>query len=312
MTALSIIAGLALLVLGGETLVRGAVGSIERLGVSPALVGLVVYVGTSLPELVTSVEAAAIGSPGIAIGNVVGSNIANLLLILGCAAVVAPIPVSKAALRTDAAFVLGSATLFSAIAWFATLDRLVGALLIAAMAAYVALSWRQEQAGAAAAGPAPPSPARRSGWGGALPLALLLLGLGLAVLGGSLLVNGAVALSRNLGVSEAVIGLTVVAIGTSLPELVTSVMAALRGQPKLALGNVLGSCVFNILGIAGVTALIMPTAAPPQIRQFDNPVMVAASAVGLAFAWTGWRIGRREGAALLALYAAYLVSTAIG
>ena len=268
MVTLSILAGLVLLIGGGECLVRGAVGAVERFGVSPALVGFVVYAGTSLPELVTSVQAALIGSPGIAVGNVVGSNIANLLLILGCAALVAPIPVGRAALRVDAAFVLGSALLFTALGWVATLDRAVGTLLLLAMAAYVALSWGAQQADSAA-----PSAADRSRWGGILSIGLLLLGLACAVGGGSLLVGGAVALSRGLGVSETVIGLTVVAVGTSLPELVTSVMAALRRQPKLALGNVLGSCVFNLLAVAGVTGLILPTAIPPEIRRFDAPVM---------------------------------------
>lgn len=315
-----LIAGLALLIVGGELLVRGAVNVATALGVSPLVIGLtLVGFGTSTPELVTSVQAALSDAPGIAYGNIVGSNIANILLIVGIAALISPIAVASAALKRDGAVMLGVAVIFAAVALAGPFGRATGALFVAALAAYVYLAFRQERASAPAdhgavydkslalqeADPAlaPQAPAAR-------PLAfsavLALGGLLLVVVGGALLVDGAVALARGFGISETVIGLTIVAIGTSMPELVTSVVACLRRQGDVAFGNIVGSNIYNILGIGGFTALIAPGPAPAEIVRFDNLVMVAVSLALVAFAWTGLRIDRREGAALLAGYAAYL------
>ncbi|WP_137126343.1 calcium/sodium antiporter [Roseomonas sp. HF4] len=324
-TALLIIGGLVLLVLGGEGLVRGAVQIAERFGVSPLLIGLtLVGFGTSTPELVTSVQASLAGSPGIAVGNVVGSNIANILLILGISAVVFPVRVSSAALARDGVIGAAAAAMLLAVGLAWTLDRVVGGVFVALLVAYIVHAWRQESAGTDGhtaafekaqafeethprgvhgAYAAAPGTGRR---GLLVSLALLVGGLALVVLGGRLLVDGAVGLARALAVSEEVIGLTIVAVGTSMPELVTSVVAALRRHADVAIGNVLGSNIYNVLGIAGVTGLISPTVVPAQIAAFDAPVMLAVSLLLLAVARTGWRVGRREGAGLVALYALYV------
>ena len=312
--------GLALLVVGGELLVRGAVSLARRLGVSPLVIGLtLVGFGTSTPELVTSVKASLAGSPGIAVGNIVGSNIANLLLILGLSALIAPITVSAGALRRDGLVMLAVAALFAAVAALMPLGRGVGLCFVAGLVFYVVSAWRQEKASGAAGHTAAfdkaeaaeqvdpalrPEAAPRGAL--AVPIGLALLGLVLVVLGGRWLVEGAVALATALGVDETVIGLTIVAVGTSTPELVTSIVAAVRRQSDVALGNVLGSNIYNLLGIGGVTGLLAPTTVPAQIVRFDNLVMVAVSAAAVVLARTGFRIGRREGAALLLGYVAYV------
>ena len=325
-TAGLILAGLLLLVVGGELLVRGAVQLAERMGVSPLLVGLtLVSFGTSAPELVTSVQAALAGSPGIAVGNIVGSNLANILLILGLSAALSPIVVTSRALARDGVLVLATAIAFGLVGYFWSLDRLVGILFLATLAAYLFYAWRQESVGAnghtaalekAAATEivhegAPlhlSAPEAASGTAGVLlSLAFAIGGLVLIMLGGRFLVDGAIDLARSLGVSETVIGLTIVAVGTSMPELVTSVLAALRRQSEVALGNVLGSNIYNTLGIGGVTAVIHPTTVPAQIVNFDNPVMIGASVLLLVFAATGLRISRREGLALLSGYVLYVI-----
>lgn len=323
---LPLLAGLVLLVLGGELLVRGAVRLAERMGVSPLLIGLtLVGFGTSTPELVTSVQASLAGSPGIAVGNIVGSNIANILLILGLSALICPVQVSTAALKRDGTLVVATAVALAAVGWVWSLDRGTGLVFLAALAAYLVYAAYEERLGteghsaayerAQALEELHPVATHRaetaapSGAGGlVLSLALALAGLALVVLGGRFLVDGAVALARGLGIAESVIGLTVVAVGTSLPELVTSIVAAFRRHADVALGNVLGSNIYNSLGIGGVTALLAPTAVPPEIARFDGPVMVLVSLVLFVFARTGWRIGRREGSALLAGYLVYVWS----
>lgn len=323
-----LLGGLALLVLGGELLVRGAVAVAERLGMSPLLIGLtLVGFGTSMPELVTSVQAAMAGSPGIAVGNIVGSNIANILLILGLSAVITPVAVQSNALRRDGVVVVLTALLFSIIAFTYALDRVTGVIFVGLLAAYIIYAYRQETQPVAAMdghtsafekaeaydelhdGPIRHQSAAKT-WadklGPILPLVMALAGLAIVVLGGKLLVDGAIGIARSYGLSEAVIGLTVVAIGTSMPEFVTSVVAAVRKHGDVALGNIMGSNVYNILGIGGVTALISPTEVPREIASFDNMVMIAASAALFAVAWSGFRISRLEGAALLAGYVTYI------
>lgn len=309
---LSLVAGLVLLVLGGEFLVRGAVRVAERLGVSPLVIGLtLVGFGTSTPELVTSVQAALKGAPGIAYGNVVGSNIANILLIMGGAALITPIAVGSAALKRDGAVMVVVALGFAALGLLMPLGVAVGAAFVTALAFYIYMAFRQESRGAVrekADATQSADPALAPDGTTSLPVSLLtaLGGLALVVYGGYLLVEGATTLARSFGISETVIGLTVVAIGTSLPELVTSVMAAIRKQADMAFGNIIGSNIYNILGIAGVTAMVSPGNVPSEILSFDNLVMIAASLAVVGLAWTGLRISRREGALLLAGYAIYL------
>ncbi len=326
-----LVVGLIVLIVGGELFVRGAATTAARFGVPPLLIGLtLVGFGTSLPELVTSIEASMIGSPGIAIGNIVGSNIANVLLILGLAAAISPIAVGPNALRRDATLALLAAFAFTAVGFLLPFDRLVGLLFLASLAAYIYYAYRQETGGAPAGhtaafekGEAREELRRRDGATAPgrpvsvrrrlvklaarlLPLILAVGGLAAIILGARLLVGGAVGIASAAGVSQAVIGLTVVAIGTSLPELVTSVIAALRGHSDVAFGNVIGSCIYNILGIGGTVAVIAPTEIPPEILRFDCLVMVGVSALILILGRTGNRISRAEGAALVAGYATYL------
>jgi cation:H+ antiporter len=320
--ALPLLGGLVLLALGGELFVRGAVRIAERLGVSPLLIGLtLVGFGTSTPELVTSVQASLTGSPGIAVGNIVGSNIANILVILGLSALLVPVAVGRGALWRDGTIGLGAALALAAVAVFGTLDRAVGTAFLLGLVAYIAYAWREERRAPAddhtaafekALAYEETHPRRASvqdagdGRAWAVAAGLAAGGLVLVILGGRLLVDAAVDLARGLGVSEAVIGLTIVAVGTSMPELVTSLVAAWRRHADVALGNVLGSNIYNVLGIGGMTALIAPTAVPPEIARLDVWVMVLAAALVLLLGRSGWRIGRREGAGLIAGYAAYV------
>ena len=310
MTFVMLLVGFAGLVAGGELLVRGAVAVARRFGVSPLMIGLtLVGFGTSTPELVTSVQAALVGAPGIAVGNVVGSNICNILLILGVAAVMRPVAARAAAFRRDGTVLVGATLLCLAVVLSGDIGRLVGAAFVALLAGYVVFTWYAEREGgtpsaelhAAEAGQAAPV---RGGIG--IAAAMFVAGLALTVLGARFLVSAAIELSQSLGVPEAVIGLTVVAIGTSLPELVTSIVAAARRHADVAFGNIVGSNIFNILGILGVTALVQPVAVPPEIARLDVWVMIAATALLLLVTMTGWRITRREGALMLGGYGGYL------
>lgn len=321
MTIAAIIGGLVLLVIGGEFLVRGAVDLATRLGVSPLLIGLtLVGFGTSTPELVTSIQAAIVGAPGIAIGNIVGSNLANILLILGLSALVYPIIVDSRALWRDALLVAILAIVCLPVAWWVGLDRYVGVIALMILVAYLVYAWRQESAttadhtaaferGEALAGFNPGLVTKkRSGNGRAIAMstATALGGIVLVILGGRFLVDGSISLARALDIDEAVIGLTIVAVGTSMPELVTSAVAAFRRQADVAFGNVLGSNIYNTLFIGGVTGIVAPTEIPARIAAVDIPVMVGVSLLLFLFAWTGLRIGRREGGVLLAGYVIYL------
>ena len=298
-----LLGGFVLLIAGGETLVRGAVALAARLNVSPLVIGVtVVGVGTSMPELVTSVQAGLIGSPGIAYGNIVGSNIANILLILGVSALMWPMAVERATLRRDGLAMAMGTAIFALVAMTLPMPRWAGALLIAILAGYLLWTIRTDEHAGVTVEDDPPAPLSRA-------VAVTLLGLVLVVAGGAFLVDGAVALARGLGVADAVIGVTIVAVGTSLPELITSVMAALRRQAEVALGNVLGSNLFNLLGIGGATALMAPGPVPAAILARDLPVMLAATAVILALAWIGARLSRVDGVFLLAGYGGFLALT---
>jgi cation:H+ antiporter len=319
---LMLAAGFVLLLICGDMLVRGAVATAERLGMSSLLIGVVVVgFGTSMPEMVTSVEASLAGSPGIAIGNIVGSNLANILLVLGLSALAAPIAIPRLAARRDGLVLLAATLLFVAISFFSSLDRLTGAGLFLGLTLYIWFAYQQERKSivpiasdvAARANELDPKSlssdvaalaVRRQF---AIPIALTLAGLVVLIVGGKLLVDGARGIALEAGVSETIIGLTIVAIGTSLPEVVTCIIAALRRHGDVALGNVLGSSVYNLLAIGGVTAIISPTVIPAEIVRFDNLVMLVATLTLLLFLFFGARIGRVQGALLAASYAGYLV-----
>lgn len=314
----SIIAlGFILLVAGGEVLVRGAVELAQRLRVSAFVIGAVVIgFGSSMPELVTSLEAAFLGVPGIAIGNIVGSNIINILVVIGLASVVAPIAITGKHVRLDTIIVCALSAAFVAVCTVLQLTPTVGVLFLAVLAIYLTYSIRREMQ-ATALGPDGSaadsdraeiengSSVQRTNW---LTWASILGGFVLLVMGGHLVVDSAVSLAKTVGVSEAIIGLTVVAFGTSLPEIVTALIAAFRRHADVAIGNVLGSCVFNLLAIGGAIAILSPANVPAEIVRFDNLVMLAATGLLLAAVCLSRQIGRPLGAVFLTGYATYLVT----
>lgn len=312
----TLLAGFVVLIGGGELLVRGAVRVAERAGMSQLLIGLtIVGFGTSAPELVASVEAARAGSPGIAWGNVVGSNLANSLLILGTASLILPMVVPRGPLWRDGGLALVATIILWFVASTSGITITIGAAFLILLCAYLSYAYWAEKTqpvGASALHEKAEAlevtdthlhdegPLWRS-------LIVLIGGIVLIVAGGRWLVEGAVDLARLVGMSEAVIGLTVIAIGTSLPELVTSVIAAYKGASAVALGNVLGSNIFNLLLIGGVTAVIAPGTIPAEITSYGLPLLIAISVLLMIFAATGRRITRWEGAILLVIYVAQLV-----
>ena len=311
-----IAAGLVVLVIGGELIVRGSVRAARLCPAAPLLIGLtLVGFGTSTPELLTSLVAAFKGSPGIAVGNVVGSNIANILLILGVAAVIAPLAVEPSAFRRDSIALAGSSLICALAVWLGFLDRLTGTVFVALLIGYITWAWRHERQSR------DPEAERQEQIASDIPagtqslaaaLVLAALGIGLTMLGAKLLVDGAIDLARGWGVSETVIGLSIVAVGTSLPELVASVIAALRRHGGVALGNVIGSNIYNILGILGVTAAVHPIAIPPEIARLDIWVLLAVTALLIVFLRSGWTLQRWEGAVFLAGYGCYVGYLALG
>ncbi|MFN3959898.1 MAG: calcium/sodium antiporter [Parvularculaceae bacterium] len=306
----SIAGGLVLLTIGAESLIRGSTALARQLGVSDLLIGLtLVGFGTSTPELVSSVQAALIGSPGVAVGNVVGSNIANILLILGLSAAIAPFAVDQRAIRRDGFVCLVATIAMIAVSMTGEFTRTAGFSFLAAIAAYILFAFLSErrQLNSPLAEQHIAEAAKVQGPKGiVLDLVLAAAGLALLALGAKLLVTGSISIAADLGVSETVIGLTVVAVGTSLPELVTSIMAAARGKSALAIGNVVGSNIYNLFGILGVTAAIHPVAAPAEIIRFDNWVMLGATLLMLYFAMSKGRVSRSEGAMLALGYALYI------
>ena len=305
-----ILPGLLLLIGGGEWLVRGASRLASLLGVPPVVIGLsVVAFGTSAPELAVSVLSAYRGQPDIAVGNVVGSNIVNILLILGLSAVVAPLAVS-ARLIKEVPMMIGTALLFFALAYDGKLTRLDGVILVGIFAAY--LAWmartaRSETLLETELDEASVLP--RTGWTYLKLVALVVVGLTGLALGSEWLIQGAVATARALGVSELVIGLTIVAIGTSLPELATSVIASLRGERDISVGNVVGSNIFNILSVLGFSSLVAPDgmAVAPAVLRFDAVVMIGVSLACFPVFFNGFQIKRWEGALFVGYYVAYTV-----
>ena len=312
MTFIYLIAGLVLLVAGAEVLVRGAARLAAQFGIPPLVIGLtVVAFGTSAPETAVSVQAAWNGSGDLAIGNVLGSNIANVLLILGLTALVAPLIVSRQLIRLDVPLMIGASLLTFALAWDGELSRLDGALLFSCVLAYTTfliISSRRDKGGVDdefAKEFGLDEPVKPYAW--LVNLGLLVAGLALLIGGSNLLVEGAVSLARALGLSELVIGLTVVAIGTSLPELATSIIAACKGERDIAVGNIVGSNICNLLCVLGLASLVAPSAisVSPNALAFDFPVMIAVAVACLPIFFAGYRINRWEGLLFLAYYAAY-------
>jgi len=301
-------AGLLLLVVFGDLLVRGAVDISYRMGIPPLIVGLtVVAFGTSAPELVVSVKAALDGLPGIAIGNVVGSNIANILLVLGLPAIISATRCDHHALDRNTYIVLGTSVLFTGLCFATPMTFWDGALLFALLIGFLWFSARRAMRSRLDGGIVPidddVAPLTGPIWVSIGALALGLIGLPLSA---HLTVDAAAAVASAWGVSDAVIGLTVVAIGTSLPELATTVIAAFRQHGALALGNVLGSNLFNMLAIVGITAMVTPISIPPEILRLDIWVMLAATLLLVPFVVWQLPIGRIAGAMFLSAYVLYI------
>lgn len=310
MTILLIMIGLVLLAIGGDFLVRGAVGISARLGVSPLLAGLtIVGFGTSTPELVTSLFAAFDGAPGIAVGNIVGSNIANILLILGVAALILPLTIDPAAFRRDGLALAIATIACLAAVLFGFLSRSVGVALLALLIGYIVWAYRSERRrpdAEAAMHEHLAADVTAPGMNLIAALGLAVAGIIGTIIGARLLVDGAIEIARDFGVTETVIGLTVVAVGTSLPELVACIIAALRRHPDVVLGNIIGSNIYNLLGVLGVTAVVHPISIPPEIAAFDIWVLVGTTALLGLFLRTGWTLKRWEGCVFLVLYAGYV------
>ncbi len=313
MSLLLLVAGSLALMVGAHWLVQGASSLAVAMRISPLVIGLtVVAFGTSTPELAVSVGSAMADEPELAIGNVVGSNIFNILLILGCSALITPLSVANRVIRIDIPLMITA----SLVTWWfcidGTLSGLEGAGLFGALVIYtiwlIRMSRREgaNDALEAVAAIVPNSAARwrRSGW---FQLVLILVGLLSLTLGSKLLVAGAVAIAQSLGVSPAVIGLTIIAGGTSLPEVATSVMAALAGEKDIAVGNVIGSNLFNLLGVLGLTSLVARSGLPiaENFLRFDLPVMVAVAVICLPIALKNRQISRFSGLLLLCGYVGY-------
>lgn len=306
--------GLVILLLAGDALVRGAVNLALRLGVPALLVSLtVVAFGTSAPELLVSVQAVLLGAPGIAVGNVVGSNIANVLLVLGLPALIAGIAAHEHDVRRSYTLMLGATALFVVLAFLGPLTWWHGLILVGALAAVLTSQAREAMAHRRAGeepvveleGVDPHMPWWKIG-------VFTLVGLIGLPLGADLLVDNATRIAQALGISDAVIGLTLVAIGTSLPELATTVVAAFRRQADVALGNVIGSNMFNMLGILGIAALVGPIPIERSFLVFDFWVMAAAALALVPAVFLGHALGKRWGTGFLLVYALYLWAVVSG
>lgn len=305
------IVGLGFLIVGAEALVRGASRLAAVLGISPLIIGLtVVAFGTSSPELAVSVKSALSGQASIAVGNVVGSNIFNVLFILGLLALIVPLVVAQQLIRIDVPLMLALSVIVLILSLDQNFSRVDGFALVAGLLIYICfliyysrretVEIREEYANEFGAGRS-----EKNSW--VKNSALVIGGLVLLVLGSRWLVDSAVAFAQYLGVSQLVVGLTIVAAGTSLPEVVTSVIAAIRGERDIAVGNVVGSNIFNIMGVLGLASVVAPSgiAVSPAVIGFDLPVMIAVALICLPIFFTGGVISRQEGVLLLGYYVAY-------
>ncbi len=315
MTYILLVVSLVLLTLGAELLVRGSVEIARRLGLSSFFIGLtIVGFGTSTPELAASLAAALRGQGDIAVGNVIGSNIFNVAVILGIAALVCPIKIKVAAVRREGLIVIAAGALpFAALLTGGEIGRIMGAVFVAALVVYLYFAYaagkRDAQKDLLAEleteiGIQPTKKPTPMIWS----LVFLAGGLGLLIFGARVLVDSASTIARGAGVSELVIGLTIVAAGTSMPELATSAVAAFRRQPDIAVGNVLGSNIFNIFGILGITCIVRPQTVADQVFVLDGPVMLGLSVLLLPLMMSASRLSRAEGVLLLASYGGYLAA----
>lgn len=302
--------GLLLLGAGAEFLVRSAASIARLLGVSPFLIGLTVIAwGTSTPELVTSIAATLADAPGLVVGNIVGTGTANILLILGISALARPFAIDPLHFRRDSIVVAATSLALTLLVLYGSIGRVAGSVMVAAVVVYAVYAYRAERSG-----PIPDNAAERAlgeqtyaGPSRVLPALILgIVGLALVIVGAELLVKGAVALARLFMVSETVIGLTIVAVGTSTPELLMGLIGAWRRQPDIAYGNIIGSHIYNTLFILGLAALVKPFDIPAQIARLDIWVLLAATALLVFFGRTGFRLSRREGALFLTAYAIYI------
>jgi cation:H+ antiporter len=299
-----LLSGLVLLIIGAELMVRAAVRLAERLHVRPLIIGLtIVALGSSAPQMTVSLQAALTDNPDIAVGSVVGSGIFNILVTLGLSALIIPLRVSRQLVRLDIPLMIGASLLVFILAWNKDLGRFDGILLIGALALYLFLLFRQSRHSTRPHSTRPED--TQQSW--LISGLMIVAGLTMLVFAGRLLLGAAVAVATDLGLSERVIGLTVVAVGTSLPELATSLIAALRGQRDIAVGNVIGANLFNLLGVLGLTALLAPTplSVSPNALDFDLPVMLGVAALCLPVFYSGYRVTRAEGLLLLGLYLVY-------
>lgn len=315
MVAIKLIAGLVLLVIGAEALVRGASKIAAIIGISPLVIGLtIVAFGTSSPELAVSIGSAFDGKEDIALGNAVGSNIFNVLFILGLSSLIIPLVVNQQLVRLDVPIMIGSSLLLLLFGWNGMLQKWEGAVLVAIGIWYtvflirqskkeknkeVLKDYKEEYADDG-------NPKNDRIW---LQIIFVIIGLALLIYGSRFLVDSAVAIAHSFGVSELVIGLTIIAAGTSLPEVATSVIASIRKQEDIAVGNVVGSNIFNILFILGLTAIIAPGGVPvnPAAISLDIPFMIAVAVACLPLFFTGYRIDRWEGLVFISYYIAYSV-----
>ncbi len=308
------IAGLVILIVGAELLVRGASRLAAAFGVSPLVIGLtIVAIGTASPEIAVSLQAAANGQGDLTLGNVLGSNIFNILFILGVTSILAPIVIAEQLIRKDAPILLGISLLTLALAFDENLGAIDGAILILLLVVYVVFALKQSRSEsrkvqkeyAEEYAQKQPRTTRNT----VIYIVFILIGLGLLVLGSNWLVDSAVQFAKALGVSELVIGLTIVAVGTSLPEVSTSVIAALKGESDIAVGNAVGSNIFNLLGVLGIGALVSPEgiAVAERVLQFDLPVMVFVALATLPVFYIDSRISRIEGGLLLSYYVIYVI-----
>lgn len=311
-TLILFVVGLALLIGGAEVLVRGATRLAAAVGISPLVIGLtVVAFGTSSPELAVTIQSAWTGQSELALGNIVGSNICNVLLILGFSALITPLMVAQKLIRLDVPLMIGLSFLILFLGWDGQIGRLDGALLFVGIIIYTVWSIqqsrkesrqvREEYAQEFSTG------CRESGGYLFIRVVQIVGGLVMLTVGSGWLVDGAIALARTWGVSELIIGLTIIAVGTSLPELAASVVASLRGERDIAVGNVVGSNIFNLLSVLGLTSLVSPNGVqvPPAALAFDIPVMIATAVACLPIFLNGHKIARWEGGLLFGYYLAY-------
>jgi cation:H+ antiporter len=301
---IELLSGLVLLIAGAELMVRAAVRVAARLHVRPLIIGLtIVALGSSAPQMAVSLQATLAQNPDIAVGSVIGSSIFNILVTLGLSALIIPLRVSRQLVRLDIPLMIGASLLVCVLAWNGALTRVDGMMLLTALVVYLGLLLRQSRHSAR------PQSSPHEGPEVPWVSSLLMIAGGLAMLvyAGHLLLGAAVSFATDLGLSERIIGLTVVAVCTSLPELATSLIAALRGQREIAVGNVIGSNLFNLLGVLGVTALIAPSplSVSPNALSFDLPVMLGVAVLCLPVFYSGYRVTRTEGLLFLALYLAY-------